>query len=60
MNRMKQIIGKLRGFFLENITRWLIFGLLVSPDEPNLVLGVLRHDDLIAAYHSEFNRRKNM
>ena len=34
--------------------------LVVSPDEPGLVLGVLRHDDLIAAYQSELNRRKNM
>jgi CIC family chloride channel protein len=34
--------------------------LVVNPGEPNQVLGVLRHDDLIAAYHSEFNRRKNM
>jgi hypothetical protein len=34
MNRMKQIIGKQRGFFLENITRWLIFGLLVGPTNP--------------------------
>ncbi len=33
--------------------------LVVSPDDPNLVLGILRHDDLIAAYHSEFSRRKN-
>ena len=33
--------------------------LVVSPDEPNLVLGVLRHDDLIAAYQAELNRRKN-
>lgn len=33
--------------------------LVVSPDDPNLVLGILRHDDLIAAYQSEFSRRKN-
>jgi CIC family chloride channel protein len=33
--------------------------LVVGPDDPNLVLGVLRHDDLIAAYNSELNRRKN-
>ncbi|MFO7570290.1 MAG: chloride channel protein [Smithellaceae bacterium] len=33
--------------------------LVVSSDEPNLVMGVLRHDDLIAAYNSELTRRKN-
>ncbi len=33
--------------------------LVVSPDDSNLVLGVLRHDDLIAAYSAELNRRKN-
>jgi CIC family chloride channel protein len=32
--------------------------LVVSSDDPNRVLGVLRHDDLIAAYHAELNRRK--
>jgi len=33
--------------------------LVVSPDDGNIVLGVLRHDDLIAAYSAELNRRKN-
>jgi len=33
--------------------------LVVSSDDPNRVLGVLRHDDLIAAYHAELNRRKH-
>lgn len=33
--------------------------LVVSTDDPNRVLGVLRHDDLIAAYNSELTRRKN-
>ncbi len=33
--------------------------LVVSVDDPNKVLGVLRHDNLIAAYNAEFTRRKN-
>lgn len=33
--------------------------LVVNADNPNIVLGVLRHDDLIAAYHTELTRRKN-
>ena len=33
--------------------------LVVSVDDPNMVLGVLRHDDLIAAYNTELTRRKN-
>ncbi|GAB6271054.1 MAG: chloride channel protein [Smithella sp.] len=33
--------------------------LVVSPDDPNKVLGVLRHDDLIAAYNAQLTKRKN-
>lgn len=33
--------------------------LVVSPEEENTVLGVLRHDDLIHAYNKEITRRKN-
>lgn len=33
--------------------------LVVDPHDSNLVLGVLRHDDLITAYNAELNRRKN-
>ncbi|HQL00429.1 MAG TPA: chloride channel protein [Smithellaceae bacterium] len=33
--------------------------LVVDPENVNLVLGVLRHDDLIAAYNAELNRRKS-
>ena len=43
--------------FMESNTEEL---LVVSIDNPNKVLGVLRHDDLIAAYQSELVRRKNL
>lgn len=33
--------------------------LVIDAENPNLVLGVLKHDDLIAAYNTELNRRKN-
>lgn len=33
--------------------------LVVESDDPNHVLGVLRHDDLIVAYHAELSRRKS-
>ena len=42
--------------FMESNTEEL---LVVSIDNPNKVLGVLRHDDLIAAYNTELSRRKN-
>ena len=34
-------------------------GLIVNPENPNQVLGVLRHDDLVHAYNREITRRKN-
>lgn len=33
--------------------------LVVSSEDSSRVLGVLRHDDLIAAYHAELKRRKS-